>query len=61
MEGAAMASDGISRRAVTLTPAIPVTEESRERRSLLLLLAAVPTLLLGSCDFGSDNGDDNDD
>ena len=62
-----MASDSIPRRAVaahprrpptTLDPAaLPVAARPGERRSTLLLLAAVPVFLLGGCDFGGDEDD----
>ncbi len=66
-----MASDGIPRRpmaahprrpSTTLDPAaLPVAARPEGRRSTLLLLAAVPVLLLGGCDFGGDEDDDEGD
>ncbi len=64
-----MASDGLSRRTMvaqprrlptTLGPAPSVAARPGERRSILLLLAALPMLLLGGCDFGGDEDDEDD-
>lgn len=71
-EEATMAGEGTSPRAASVQPrhppaatpggpAVPVAEGPSGRRFLLLLLAAVPALTLGGCDFGGDDDDEDDD